>query len=286
MLKKLVKYGNSNALVIDKAILELLNIEEGSVVKIKTDGKDIIISPQEKITTEKINIPLTSNQATKEALVEQMFKYYKNIDASTKEKLEKKYIDLLQRQECLAIQMQNNPNFKKFQKEVTESSKAINIDSNFAINHKNLDDYNKIYTTLLNKFYPDITAEMSNLTERIKNFTTENNLTYTNEKQSISNMDEKHKENMHSDYFDAFKKHGNSLQTNLIELQNNPEYQHEAQLLAEKYSNNKNSDDYLREFNELTGKYIPDYLKLQEELKTISKKYSGDTEQINKNFEN
>jgi len=46
MLKKLVKYGNSNALIFDKAILELLDIEEGSVLKIKTDGKSIILTPQ------------------------------------------------------------------------------------------------------------------------------------------------------------------------------------------------------------------------------------------------
>ncbi|MGC2310475.1 MAG: AbrB/MazE/SpoVT family DNA-binding domain-containing protein [Candidatus Babeliaceae bacterium] len=45
MLKKLVKYGNSNALVLDKPLLELLNIEEGTVVRISTDGKSLIINP-------------------------------------------------------------------------------------------------------------------------------------------------------------------------------------------------------------------------------------------------
>jgi antitoxin component of MazEF toxin-antitoxin module len=45
MLKKLVKYGNSNALILDRAIMELLNIKEGSVVKFKTDGKSLIITP-------------------------------------------------------------------------------------------------------------------------------------------------------------------------------------------------------------------------------------------------
>ena len=50
MLKKLVRYGNSNALVLDKAILELLNISEGSVVKISTDGKSIILTPFQPVT--------------------------------------------------------------------------------------------------------------------------------------------------------------------------------------------------------------------------------------------
>lgn len=45
MLKKLVKYGNSNALILDRAIMELLNIQEGSTVKLQTDGKALIITP-------------------------------------------------------------------------------------------------------------------------------------------------------------------------------------------------------------------------------------------------
>lgn len=47
MLKKLVKYGNSNALILDRAILELLNISEGAILKLHTDGKSLIITPQE-----------------------------------------------------------------------------------------------------------------------------------------------------------------------------------------------------------------------------------------------
>jgi antitoxin component of MazEF toxin-antitoxin module len=58
MIKKLVRYGNSNALVIDRAILELLNIAEGSLVKIATDGKSLIITPEARscqiVTTEDV----------------------------------------------------------------------------------------------------------------------------------------------------------------------------------------------------------------------------------------
>jgi antitoxin component of MazEF toxin-antitoxin module len=56
MLKKLVKYGNSNALILDRAIMELLNIHEGSVVKLQTDGKALIITPAE--TEKPVNITL------------------------------------------------------------------------------------------------------------------------------------------------------------------------------------------------------------------------------------
>lgn len=45
MLKKLAKYGNSTALVIDKAILEILEIQDGGLVKLQTDGKSLIITP-------------------------------------------------------------------------------------------------------------------------------------------------------------------------------------------------------------------------------------------------
>lgn len=47
VLKKLAKYGNSTTLVIDKAILELLNMDESSIVKLHTDGKSLIITPVE-----------------------------------------------------------------------------------------------------------------------------------------------------------------------------------------------------------------------------------------------
>ena len=63
MLKKLAKYGNSNAIVLDKAILELLNIHEGATVKLTTDGKSLIITPISPALDEKVNETLTFNQA-------------------------------------------------------------------------------------------------------------------------------------------------------------------------------------------------------------------------------
>ena len=45
MIKKLSKHGNSLAILIDKPILELLNINEHTQIHIKTDGTNIIIEP-------------------------------------------------------------------------------------------------------------------------------------------------------------------------------------------------------------------------------------------------
>jgi antitoxin component of MazEF toxin-antitoxin module len=45
MIKKLSKHGNSLAILIDKPILDLLNINEHTHINIKTDGTNIIIEP-------------------------------------------------------------------------------------------------------------------------------------------------------------------------------------------------------------------------------------------------
>ena len=51
MMKKLIQHGNSVALVLDKPILELLNITVETPFEITTDGKNLILSPQiEKYT--------------------------------------------------------------------------------------------------------------------------------------------------------------------------------------------------------------------------------------------
>ncbi|MBI5345079.1 MAG: AbrB/MazE/SpoVT family DNA-binding domain-containing protein [Deltaproteobacteria bacterium] len=45
MIKKLTKHGNSMALVIDKGVLELLEIDDKTPLNISTDGKVLMISP-------------------------------------------------------------------------------------------------------------------------------------------------------------------------------------------------------------------------------------------------
>jgi antitoxin component of MazEF toxin-antitoxin module len=45
MVKFLTKVGNSEAIVIDKAVLSLLKITENTPLEITTDGKNLVISP-------------------------------------------------------------------------------------------------------------------------------------------------------------------------------------------------------------------------------------------------
>lgn len=46
MTKKLIKHGNSAALVIDKALMDLLKVRMDTPLEVTTDGRNIIISPQ------------------------------------------------------------------------------------------------------------------------------------------------------------------------------------------------------------------------------------------------
>lgn len=45
MIKKLTKHGNSLALVIDRGVLDLLEIDAETPLNIKTDGKCLIVTP-------------------------------------------------------------------------------------------------------------------------------------------------------------------------------------------------------------------------------------------------
>ena len=53
MVKKLIRHGNSAALVIDKPIMEMLNITHETAFEISTDGRNLILSPQNEYTQEK-----------------------------------------------------------------------------------------------------------------------------------------------------------------------------------------------------------------------------------------
>ncbi len=52
MTKKLIQHGNSVALVIDKPILDLLNISLDTPIEVTTDGKNLILSPQSDASKE------------------------------------------------------------------------------------------------------------------------------------------------------------------------------------------------------------------------------------------
>lgn len=59
MVKRLTKHGNSLALVIDKGVLDLLEIDADTPLNIRTDGKCLIITPvQDKARQKKFRAAL------------------------------------------------------------------------------------------------------------------------------------------------------------------------------------------------------------------------------------
>jgi antitoxin MazE len=73
VIKKLSKYGNSLAVLIDKPILELLNINETTQLRISTDGNNIIIEPVRK----ERNAPgIVSDDPKKQAIYEEIVEKY------------------------------------------------------------------------------------------------------------------------------------------------------------------------------------------------------------------
>ena len=59
MIKTLTAHGNSAALIIDKAILEILNIDMSTPLEIVTDGNSLIISPvRDDIQNDRVTMSL------------------------------------------------------------------------------------------------------------------------------------------------------------------------------------------------------------------------------------
>ena len=53
MVKHLTAHGNSVALIIDKAILELLHITPKTPLELATDGRNLIVSPVQEENRQK-----------------------------------------------------------------------------------------------------------------------------------------------------------------------------------------------------------------------------------------
>jgi len=72
MIKKLTRHGNSNAVIIDKALLEVLNITIETELKVSTNGESIILTPvRESFAANKIS----KNKVIEDAVEEVMKKY-------------------------------------------------------------------------------------------------------------------------------------------------------------------------------------------------------------------
>jgi antitoxin component of MazEF toxin-antitoxin module len=55
MIKKLTAIGNSLGLIIERPILELLDIDKETPLEVRTDGEVLIISPQRRNRSARLN---------------------------------------------------------------------------------------------------------------------------------------------------------------------------------------------------------------------------------------
>ncbi len=69
MKAKIAKWGNSNAIRLPKAVLDMLDIGEGSDVEIDVQDRRIIISP---IRTDKFNLRQLLEQVSEENLHDEL----------------------------------------------------------------------------------------------------------------------------------------------------------------------------------------------------------------------
>lgn len=253
MLKKLVRYGNSNALVLDKAILELLNIAEGSVVKISTDGRSIILTPHQP-TELPINETLTSTEALLMAGVKESMKAYPQLSNEQKIMLETKLQVLTKKHYELMMLLGDN---EPFQKEVAELKMLCGDDKQLFLDQ---------YKAARNNHAPEIkTIEdtMLQIHEQCK---------ILSGGKSTENMQDMQKQ-MEKEMTAIFTKH-KETQAEANNFMNSPEYQHRAQLITEKYQNNVNSVEFMTEMKQLIYEFCPAMKQLHQDLENVSKKYN------------
>jgi len=249
VLKKLVRYGNSNALVLDKAILELLNIEEGSVVKISTDGRSIILTPQTVATSLPVNETVTSGDAATSAIFKERIKKFKNFDPTREQEI----LSLCQERAALSMQLYKNVDLTELQK----------------LSPLHAKDYAE-YKATQNAFIQKHSPRLAQISQELDELEIQNGLGDMLKKTfefQINNSFEMGKE-----FKEVFAKYQKEL-GDASNILNSPEYQHEAQALTEKYQNN-HSTEFLKELSQLRYKLDPKLEEIDKEMDAIAKKYN------------
>lgn len=252
MLKKIVKYGNSCALVLDKALLELLNMEEGSVVKIKTDGVSLIITPQNTLIQETISSTLTVENTLNDALR----KAFEQSFGGDAEKAHTYQAALKEISDRYATIMKNKM-------DTTELREAVaSVRKHFANDEAN-PEYAKQIKQVHQQYAPELERMHQEIDALVKKYVPADSAT--------ANMDL-----LRAEFTKVHGKYSHLLQA-VTKLNEDPEHIHEMMLLAEKYQINKdetNPKEYFEAHAQLISKKIPEYAVYQEELKKVGARFN------------
>lgn len=261
MLKKLVKYGNSSALVLDKAILELLNIREGSLVKIKTDGVSLIITPHEPVQAEQVSPTVTAEDVTAEGAVESLRKMnpkfanahnakeLKDIMAETKAKM-------IKVNDELAI-LESNKEYKKELEKLKKKHKEDPSSLMLAV------------AALQHKYAPHMRKLMQELDS--------SPLMGNESLQQTEPVVDKKEAGLLSKAYMAINEKYRSARDAFDKLQDNEEFQHEMALLAQQQTKPVDLKAYTAANYELLCKYIPEWRAYQEEMLKAAQEYQERT---------
>lgn len=267
MLKKLVKYGNSNALVLDKPILELLGIEEGSIVRLKTDGTSLIITPQIKPiaepVTEPISVPVDQGEVMMRAGIEMGISQNAHLYAHLSAEEKKQFIeDSLQnyREVSLATaELAQDPKiFQAYRAELAQLL-ASKPDVTYAEKKEILYKYNpKMRAAQQKAFELEAKYKIPGFEERMPG-------------------SDKYKA-MQADFSKLFSnkfKKANSCELT-AEILNSPAYLHEMQLLAESYQAGAlTTEQYAEASREMMYKYMPELRDVHTEVAAVADKFQA-----------
>lgn len=255
MLKKLVKYGNSSALVLDKPLLEILNIAEGSTLKIKTDGISLIISPVDSNSDNKVIPTITPQETFTEAMSNSLDTFTKTKTPGEGQRYFKEIKNIIARYEMPIKQLFNN---KQFTEELDE------LEQRFDGNQHSHEYYHAI-TQLQKKHNP----ELMSLEKEVKEISQQ----YAPQEYQYKDPENKGALTLAMHAFKKVHEKYAHLMLPIIQLNENSEYIHESVLLAEKYNHVKNSLQYVNEHIQLIAKYIPEYAAYQDEIKKVTEDF-------------
>ncbi len=245
MLKKLVKYGNSSALVLDKPLLELLNIAEGAVVKIKTDGISLIITPHNANSIQTITPSVVPQETLQDAVKNNLAKHVKNPDDASlyHDEIRKLFIHYGE-----SLKKLNSEDFQK-------KSRALETQyQNDTLNPS----YARELTAVRYHYAPEL-KDMDKQIQALSQKYAPIDLQMTPEKTDKLGIAMQEFKKIHEKYSD--------IGMHVSKLQENADYINESVLLAEKYHALKDSIDYIKEYSELIAKYVPEYKTYQDELR-------------------
>lgn len=173
MLKKLVKYGNSNALVLDKTILALLDLEEGSLVKMTIQGNQLMITAAKDVDVkDKFKLDYLSTLDSRsedakdqgEALLNKTLQEisFGDLTLDQYEKQKSDFEEYFQKEEVASTmnEINNNPKVREISEALMKQYLEKKID---------LNDYRKLYHEEIKKIDYDLYLKIKAMNAGIAN---------------------------------------------------------------------------------------------------------------------